>query len=505
MVREVQARFAQEPETTTELEGILLEGLSAGEVGVWSWDVRTGRLYWSPNLEEIHRLPPGRFDGSFDYFRNDIHPEDRERVMDAVQTVLDRGGTYAVEYRLLPREGEGERWLEARGRVRKEGDAIVGAAGICEDITERKHARIELERRSRQQETIARLGQAALGENHEDLQGLLNQIAGETAAALDVELCHILELMPGGEQFLLRAGVGWRDGTVGNARACRADGTQGGYALRVGGAVVVEDWSSETRFPCPRLLREHGVVCGVSVVIAGEDGRPFGILGVHSTARRQFAPIDVDFLRAVANIVASALHRSRANERQDLLISELRHRVGNLLSLITSLFNNSASRAESVSEVQEKFLARIMSLARAHSMISQSGWRTASLSDVVEAVLSPYSDRLDIEGSHVELGADSALALSLAMHELATNASKYGSLSVPQGTLVLRWSDKWRDQRAQLVLDWIETGGPRTAPPEKQGFGSKLVRTVIERQLNGAVDIAFAEDGLRVNIEIPLS
>ncbi len=351
--------------------------LEAGRVGAWSWDTASDRLYWSPNLEEIHRLPPGGFDGTFSFFESDIHPDDRERVMSAIQAALREGGDYYVQYRLPANGTLEERWLEARGRVLMQDGMVTGMAGICQDVTERVASEMELRRRVHQQECIAGLGQLAMGDITE--QGLLDAACETIAEALDVGYCKILELTPGGEDLLLRAGTGWKPGLVGTTRVGFEAGSQAGFTLRSGAPVVVADLNEETRFSSPTLLHDHAIVSGLSVIIAGDDGRAYGVLGAHTPYRRQFTQPDIDFMLASANIVANAMQRFRARERQMLLIRELRHRVGNLLSLIISLFNNSAAGSETVAEVEEKFLARVISLSRAHSLISEGGWKTASL------------------------------------------------------------------------------------------------------------------------------
>lgn len=485
-------------------DDLIQRGLALGEVGVWSWDRRTGRVYWTPNLEAIHRLPAGRFDGTFSFFESDIHPDDRLVVMETIQKTLETGGEYRVQYRLNADNGAEPCWLEARGRTIEEDGEIVGMSGICQDITDRRRTEAELRRRMRQQEAVARLGQLATTELGPREQALFDAVVAETAEALEVEFCKLLELAPGGTELLLRAGVGWREGLVGTAHMSTERDSQAGYALRAGGAVVVTDLMTETRFSAPPLLVEHGVVSGLSVLIAGEDGRSYGVLGAHSSRRRQFDQADVDFLRSVANLLAAAVHRNRAVERQELLVRELRHRAGNLLSLIISLFNNSASGAATIAEVEEKFLARLMSLARAHSMISERGWQIACLRGLVTAVLEPYADRADIDGGDVGIGADSGVALSLAMHELATNAAKYGALSASEGRIAVRWTVERRADQSTIVVDWLEQGGPSISPPARQGFGTKLVTAVVERQLNGTLVMDFAEHGLKARIELPI-
>src|SRR5690606_10304915 len=187
----------------------------------------------------------------------------------------------------------------------------------------------------------------------------------------------LLEVTPTTDELVLRSGRGWKEGLVGTARVPADLNSQAGFTLKVEGAVIVDDLRTETRFQGPKLLLDHGVRSGVGVIIGGDDGRPFGVLSAHSRTPGHFRHADLDFMQAIANIVAGAIHRREATDRQLLLMRELRHRVGNLLTLILSLFNNSARSARSVDELFEKFVARVMSLSRAHTYLSYGGWSTA--------------------------------------------------------------------------------------------------------------------------------
>ena len=141
----------------------------------------------------------------------------------------------------------------------------------------------------------------------------MNEAVGLVARTLDAEYCKILELLPGGEDLLLVAGVGWREGLVGSATVEASLDSQAGYTLISSDPVIVEDLPAESRFSGPPLLHEHGVLSGMSVVMQGRDG-PFGVLGVHATARRSFSRDEINFLQAVANVQAAAVGRRGAEE-----------------------------------------------------------------------------------------------------------------------------------------------------------------------------------------------
>ena len=205
---------------------------------------------------------------------------------------------------------------------------------IAEDITERKRAEAEIETFARQQAVAAELGQFALA--HTDLQWLMNQVVSQIAQTLDVEYCKILELLPGGEQLVLRAGVGWREGLVGHARVGARKDSQAGYTLLCNEPVIVEDLQTETRFSGPALLKDHGIVSGISVIVHGQ-GQPFGILGAHSTRRSPFTENDAHFLQAVANLLATAIRRKQIEEagrEQRVLVEALRDTAAALNSTL---------------------------------------------------------------------------------------------------------------------------------------------------------------------------
>lgn len=191
--------------------------------------------------------------------------------------------------------------------------------GTSMDVTERVEPEIQLGVRAHQQAAVARLGQRAL--EGADVGPLLEEAASLAAAALEVEYCEVLELLPDGKTLLLRAGVGWKPGLVGRATEGTERDSQAGYTLLADEPVVVEDLRTEQRFTGPPLLIDHRVVSGVSVIIRSTE-RPFGVLGAHTSTRRAFSREDVTFLESLAHLLATAIARRRAE--QALATSEQR-------------------------------------------------------------------------------------------------------------------------------------------------------------------------------------
>jgi signal transduction histidine kinase len=184
-------------------------------------------------------------------------------------------------------------------------------------------ARREVEVRARQQEVVAELGLSAIVAS--DLQAILDLVVTTATETLGVTLAKVLQLEPGGESFLLRAGAGWRDGLVGEARIPVSD-SQGGYSLQTDGPVLVEDLREEERLKAPQLLLDHGVVSGMTVLIQSQQGA-WGVLGVHSRSRHRFSRNDVHFLQAVANVITAVLERERMEEELRRSRAELAIRV----------------------------------------------------------------------------------------------------------------------------------------------------------------------------------
>ncbi|MEJ0075282.1 MAG: GAF domain-containing protein [Alphaproteobacteria bacterium] len=477
--------------------------LEAGGVGVWSWDVKTDAVAWMGKLAEVHGIETGDWAGTFSDFQKVIHSEDQREVIAAVQESLRSRKPYHALYRLAARDGHEERWIEAMASVIEQDGEAARLVGTCRDVTDRQRLLRELRARAKQQETVARLGERALTES--DLQGLFEEIVATMAEILSVEFVKILELEPGDAALLLRAGHGWRRGAVGTAHESTGRHSQAGYALASGGPVIVTDLKSETRFEIPALLRDHGVNSGASVPIAGRDGRAYGVLGVHTARRRRFAEHEVSFVVAVANLIAGAIQRRQADQRHELMIRELRHRSGNLFAQLLALFSQTSRNSRSVAELTAKYEARVLALANAHRLITEGGWQSTSLTELIRVLLAPYIGRVTLSGPDVFLEPDPSFALSSALHELATNASKYGSLSSAAGKLDLSWTVERGEGGLRLEFDWRERGGPLPKRARRVGFGSRLIGMVIERQLNGQVTRTFGPEGMEAKLVVPLS
>ncbi len=242
-----------------------------------------------------------------------------------------------------------------------------------------------------------------------------------------------------------------------------------------------DDYSGEYRirgFDPPRWLAARG-----RVVERDADGRPTLVFGVN---------YDIS-------------ERRSGEERQRLLLREINHRVKNTLATVQALATQTVRHAREPREFLDAFSQRLRALGVAHGLLSEYEWRGIGIRDLARLELSPFDDadtpRIAISGPDALLTPDQTLGLALILHELASNALKYGALSVPAGRVSVSWTvsgDK------QLELEWVESGGPKVTPPAHHGFGSILIRRSLAKVISSEVTHEFPADGVRAHISMPL-
>ena len=220
-----------------------------------------------------------------------------------------------------------------------------------------------------------------------------------------------------------------------------------------------------------------------------------------------FGPIDfegkVGGVLVVCNDVTS---EHMARDALHLVNQELKHRVNNTLAILsavaTQTFRDPSSKAE-----LEKFLGRISAFARAHDLLTAANWAEAPLQDVIDTALTPYRTaerRFTVSGPALIVKSRQAFALSLVVHELATNALKYGALTIPSGQVSISWMAEDQEGTPRFVLIWQELGGPPASKPAGVGFGSRLIARVVKDDFKGSVDVSYASTGLICRLTAPL-
>ncbi|SCY92517.1 sensor histidine kinase [Microvirga guangxiensis] len=240
------------------------------------------------------------------------------------------------------------------------------------------------------------------------------------------------------------------------------------------------------------------------------------LLGNVTVLERPFHPA------VLANAVRSALRarlrqreveahlkeRQRTHERQALLIRELHHRVKNTLATVQGLLGATARSTHSVDEFYRSFADRIVALSNTHNLLTEDYWQTAPLIEMFRNELAHYDDgaqqRISLEGPPVELSADLAVPIGMAVHELTTNAAKHGALSAPGGQISVAWKVSDLAAGRRLTIEWVERGGPPVEQPRRKGFGSTLLHRVLTHQCHATISIAYDPEGLSCHMDIPL-
>ncbi|WP_099867578.1 sensor histidine kinase [Pararhizobium haloflavum] len=274
--------------------------------------------------------------------------------------------------------------------------------------------------------------------------------------------------------------------------------------LRQGQNVVFEDARTDA-LPegVSAFLQSIDVMSMINVPVVS-NGKTIAIFFAHDRAPRAWSPSDVDFVRSVADRVQLSMDRLNARKDQEVLNQELSHRLKNTLAMVQALATQTL-RPVTDRQAVDAFTQRIGALSRAHDVLLNQNWSEASVRDVTAAVLSTFdrSERFTLLGPNLRMGPRATLSLSLVLHELATNALKYGAVSVPEGRVSVEWQVEPGEIERTFVLRWTEKGGPPVYEPAERGFGSRLIRMGLIG--TGGVDISYEHSGLVARMQAPLS
>ena len=354
--------------------------------------------------------------------------------------------------------------INAQGR-------LVGAIACYQDVTERKRVvealdRSRLDLREQRERWNATYEHAAIGIVEIDAEGRFLRV--------NEAICSITGLSR--EELL-----GWRLFAATHPQDRDVD--EDLYHRQVAGDIGF--YSLEKRF-----IRR--------------DGRVIWIAVRSSTVRDAGGA----FLYGV-RVVQDITDRKEAEERQKLLIDELNHRVKNTLATVQSLATQTARGTDSPDAFRQAFEGRLIALSQAHDQLTRRHWKSADLRDIIvgaaTAYLSRADDQIQVAGDGITVTPRVALTLALAMHELTTNAAKYGALSVPTGSIEVTWGVQSKPSQPRLLrIEWRERGGPTVTPPERRGFGSRFIEGSVAAELQGTARLDFDPAGVRCIMEIPL-
>jgi two-component system, chemotaxis family, CheB/CheR fusion protein len=227
------------------------------------------------------------------------------------------------------------------------------------------------------------------------------------------------------------------------------------------------------------------------------------ILWVRETAR---AVRDPDGRTVILIVCEDITERKELEDHKSTLIAELDHRVKNVLATVSSVASRTQGRSSSMAEFVAALDGRIKSMSATHELLSDRRWQGIPLVEILRRELAPYAtaSNTHIDGPDVELSAEAGQILAMVFHELATNAAKFGAISVKSGRLSVRWSFR-RNGRAErcLCVDWAESGGPHLLPPVRSGFSTSVVRELVPYELGGTANLMHLREGIRCELQIP--
>ncbi|TNC14435.1 PAS domain S-box protein [Methylobacterium terricola] len=441
---------------------------AAGSLGWWDWDIQGDRLYAGERFARMYGVDPdlAARGAPLTAFVAGIHPDDRSWVGERIQHAVATAGAFGEEYRLRDPDG-GVIWVQASGRCFHDGDGRpLRFPGVAVDITARKAA------------------DAA-------------RFAGEA------RLKSVMETVPVG--ILLADAPSGRI-LMGNRRLAEILGHSTLYASSSNAYGEFVAYHADGRlveaqdYPLAQIAGGRSKRAAIEVQYQRPDGERRWI-AISGEAIEDEQGATVGAVVAVSDIG----DRKAAEAQQDILNRELSHRLKNTLTLVQSIASQTLRNAPSLDAARDALAARLVVLGKAHDILLAGQTDSACVDRVVQEALGLHDDtgrRFRVTGPSLFVGPSAALSLGLMLHELATNALKYGALSVPNGCVTVDWTVEGTGAVAEFRLDWREQGGPPVTPPTRRGFGSRLIQRGLA---GGDVALRYAVEGVRCTLSAPLA
>ena len=420
----IRIERARAEEALRESEQRLDLALHASATGVWDFDLQTGNVAWSGHIHPIYGVE--QFDGTAAAFFDFVHPQDREQVRSAVHGALDTGSMF-IEFRIVRPNGD-VRWVNNHAKILNSSGGSARLLGTVRDITERKEAENALRAANdtfRQLVDRSPFGIYAIDADFRLIQVSegAKKVFRNVRPLIGRDLAEVLRyLWP--ESFANEV-IGHFRRTLETGEPYQSTNTTERRADT--DAIEAYDWKLER--------------------IAMPDGRPGVVCHFYDLSERK-----------------------RYEEHIHLLLREVNHRAKNMLALVQAVARQTA--ASSPQDFIEKFSQRVQGLSANQDLLVNSNWTTVPLEDLVRSQLAHFSDlrdqRVSIEGPPVEIAASASQALGMALHELATNAAKYGALSNDAGRVEINWAvDSGGEGSPRFTITWEEKNGPRVAKPSR--------------------------------------
>ncbi len=414
--------------------------------------------------------------------------------------------------------------------IRNEQGNLIGFAKITRDITERKEAQEALERvRAEEKKHFETLNQTVAQVSAElDLQRLVQTVTDAGVSLTGAQFGAFFYTVTDQQGQVLTlytiSGVPREHfSKFPNPRATHVFAP----TFRGDGPVRSDDILADPRYgqnaPYKGMPEGHLPVRSyLAVPVKSRSGEVMGGLFFGHSEPGRFSARHVELLIGIAGHAAIGIDNARlydaaqreiaerreAEKHRELLINELNHRVKNTLATVQSVAAQTLRTSALEDEVRHQLNARLIALSDAHNLLTEHNWEGTTLDRVVEMALRPHrserQDRFEVAGPEVPLLPKTALAISMALHELATNAIKYGALSNESGRVAVEWQVPHQGHEPRLVMTWVEQGGPPVTPPTRRGFGSRLIERGLAAELGGRVQLAYEPSGVRCTINAPL-
>jgi two-component sensor histidine kinase len=388
----------------------------------------------------------------------------------------------------------------------------ISAPPVASEVT-----RQELPYRLRQQSLLGEFGRSAL--QTRDIAQILQRATELCAQGLETPFAKVLEYMPDDKRLLVRAGIGWGSGTIGQVSLGVDMESPAGYAFQTGKIVISNHLQEETRFRTPKLLSDHGIRRAINVLIArGGEGRlPFGVLEVDSPETGQFDIADAGFLAGFAGLLGIAIERQHADadlrealDHQAMLTREMSHRVKNSLASVVGLLRvqSRSAPSEDVRNALRDAASRITTIAHVHDHL----WRSTKIGfvdiadfagELCRNLQETVSHKVNCTFGHLMISADKAIPLGLLINELVTNSAKH---AYPDGSGEIKVSGERHGADLHVEVSDQGIGLPKdfNIDQPRASLGFKVIKSLLA-QLDGRISVASkTPQGVTVQLDVPL-